>query len=130
MISTKTVKAVAAAALIATSGLVSADDDSCVDAVNYAMNHATEDDLGKVIGAQWKIVASDKVTDIEKLTSLIVFVAYQRAAYNWSDILEKYGDADGFRDFMYGSCVDMVTEYDVVKRSTTSQASQTYDEIY
>ena len=125
-----TFKAAAAAALIAMSGFVSADDDSCVDAVNYAMNHATEDDLGKVIGAQWKIVASDKVTDIEKLTSLIVFVAYQRAAYNWSDILEKYGDADGFSDFMYGSCVDMVTEYDVVKRSTTSQASQTYNEIY
>ena len=130
MISTKTVKAVAAAALIAASGFVSADDDSCVDAVNYAMNHATEDKLSSVINAQWKIVASDKVTDIEKLSSLVVFVAYQRAAYNWEDILEKYEDANGFRDFMYGSRVEMVTEYDVVNRSTSSQASQTYDEIY
>jgi hypothetical protein len=127
---TKTVKAAAAAALIATSGFVSADDDSCVDAINYAMNHATEDKLSSVINAQWKIVISEKATDIEKLSSLVVFVTYQRAAYNWEDVLEKYGDANGFRDFMYGSCVDMVTEYDVVKRSTTSQASQTYDEIY
>ena len=125
-----TFKAAAAAALIATSGFVSADDDSCVDAINYAMNHATEDKLSSVISAQWKIVISEKATDMEKLSSLVVFVAYQRAAYNWSDILEKYGDANGFRDFMYGSCVDMVTEYDVVKRSTTSQASQTYNEIY
>jgi hypothetical protein len=130
MISTKTVKAAAAAALIAASGFVSADDDSCVDAINYAMNHATEDKLSSVINAQWKIVISEKATDIEKLSSLVVFVTYQRAAYNWEDVLEKYGDANGFRDFMYGSCVDMVTEYDVVKRSTTSQASQTYDEIY
>ena len=127
---TKTVKAAAAAALIATSGFVSADDDSCVDAINYAMNHATEDKLSSVINAQWKIVISEKATDIEKLSSLVVFVTYQRAAYNWEDVLEKYGDANGFRDFMYGSCVDMVTEYDVVKLSTTSQASQTYDEIY
>ena len=125
-----TFKAAAAAALIATSGFVSADDDSCVDAINYAMNHATEDKLSSVINAQWKIVISEKATDIEKLSSLVVFVTYQRAAYNWEDVLEKYGDANGFRDFMYGSCVDMVTEYDVVKRSTTSQASQTYDEIY
>jgi hypothetical protein len=110
--------------------MASAGDDSCVDAVNYAIQHATEDDLGKVIGAEWKIVISEKATDMEKLSSLVVFVAYQRAAYNWEDILEKYGDANGFRDFMYGSCVDMVTEYDVVKRSTASQASQTYDEIY
>jgi hypothetical protein len=130
MISTKTVKAAAAAALIAASGFVSADDDSCVDAINYAMNHATEDKLSSVINAQWKIVISEKATDIEKLSSLVVFVTYQRAAYNWEDVLEKYGDANGFRDFMYGSCVDMVTEYDVVKRSTTSQASQTYNEIY
>jgi hypothetical protein len=127
---TNTLKALTAAALITASGMASAGDDSCVDAVNYAMQHATEDDLGKVIGAEWKIVISEKATDMEKLSSLVVFVAYQRAAYNWEDILEKYGDANGFRDFMYGSCVDMVTEYDVVKRSTTSQASQTYDEIY
>ena len=127
---TNTLKALTAAALITASGMASAGDDSCVDAVNYAMQHATEDDLGKVIGAEWKIVISEKATDMEKLSSLVVFVAYQRAAYNWSDILEKYGDADGFRDFMYDRCVDMVTEYDVVKRSTTSQASQTYDEIY
>ena len=127
---TNTLKALTAAALITASGMASAGDDSCVDAVNYAIQHATEDDLGKVIGAEWKIVISEKATDMEKLSSLVVFVAYQRAAYNWEDILEKYGDANGFRDFMYGSCVDMVTEYDVVKRSTTSQASQTYDEIY
>jgi hypothetical protein len=127
---TNTLKALTAAALITASGMASAGDDSCVDAVNYAMQHATEDDLGKVIGAEWKIVISEKATDMEKLSSLVVFVAYQRAAYNWEDILEKYGDANGFRDFMYGSCVDMVTEYDVVKRSTASQASQTYDEIY
>jgi hypothetical protein len=110
--------------------MASADDDSCVNAVNYAMQHATEDKLSSVINAEWKIVTSDKATDIEKLTSLIVFVAYQRAAYNWSDILEKYGDANGFRDFMYQSCNEMVTEYDVVKRSAVNPASQTYDEIY
>ena len=127
---TSTFKAVTAAALIATSGMVSAGDDSCEDAVNYAMQHATEEKLGKVIGAQWKIVTSDKVNDMEKLTGLVVFITYQRAAYNWSEVIEKYGDANGFRDVMYNSCVEMVTEYDVVQRSPATQASQTYDEIY
>ena len=125
-----TLKAVTAAALITASGMVSAGDDSCADAVNYAMQHATEEKLGKVIGAQWKIVTSDKANDMEKLTGLVVFIAYQRAAYSWSDVIENYGDANGFRDVMYNSCVDMVTEYDVVQRSPATQAAQTYDDIY
>ena len=125
-----TLKAVTAAALITASGMVSAGDDSCADAVNYAMQHATEEKLGKVIGAQWKIVTSDKANDMEKLTGLVVFIAYQRAAYNWSEVIEKYGDANGFRDVMYNSCVEMVTEYDVVQRSPATQTSQTYDDIY
>ena len=127
---TNTLKAVTAAALITASGMVSAGDDSCADAVNYAMQHATEEKLGKVIGAQWKIVTSDKANDMEKLTGLVVFIAYQRAAYNWSEVIEKYGDANGFRDVMYNSCVEMVTEYDVVQRSPATQTSQTYDDIY
>ena len=125
-----TLKAVTAAALITASGMASADDDSCADAVNYAMQHATEEKLGKVVGAQWKIVTSDKANDMEKLAGLVVFIAYQRAAYNWSDVIEKYGDANGFRDVMYNSCVEMMTEYDLVQRSPATQASQTYDEIY
>lgn len=127
---TKTLKAVTAAALITASGMASAGDDSCANAVNYAMEHATEEKLGKVIGAQWKIVTSDKASDIEKFTGLVVFITYQRAAYNWSDIVEKYGDADGFRDFIYNSCVEMVTEYDVVQRASATPAAQTYDDIY
>lgn len=127
---TNTLKAAAAAALITASGMASAGDDSCANAVNYAMEHATEEKLGNVIGAQWKIVTSDKANDIEKFTGLVVFITYQRAAYNWSDIVEKYGDADGFRDFIYKSCVEMVTEYDVVQRASTTPAAQTYDDIY
>ena len=125
-----TLKAVTAAALITASGMASAGDDSCADAVNYAMQHATEEKLGKVVGAQWKIVTSDKANDMEKFTGLVVFIAYQRAAYNWSDVIEKYGDANGFRDVMYQSCSEMMTEYDVVKRTPETQASQTYDDIY
>ena len=125
-----TLKAVTAAALITASGMASAGDDSCAGAVDYAIQHATEEKLGKVVGAQWQIVTSDKANDMEKLAGLVVFIAYQRAAYNWSDVIEKYGDAKGFRDVMYNSCVEMITEYDVVQRSPATQASQTYDEIY
>ena len=126
----KTLKAVTAAALIAGSGMASAEGDSCVDAVNYAMQHATEDDLGKVVDAEWKIIASDKANDMEKLSSLVVFVTYQRAAYNWTALMEKYGDADGFRDFMYNACVGMMTKYELVERSPATTAEQTYNEIY
>ena len=116
--------------LSVTQNANSSEDDSCTKAVKYASSYASDDDLGSVIGAQWKLVSSDKANDIEKLSGLIVFVAYQRAAYNWSDVIEKYGDAEGFHKFMYTACNEMVTNYDVVKRSSVSPANQTYDEIY
>ena len=116
--------------LSVTQNANSSEDDSCTKAIKYANSYASDNDLGSVIGAQWKLVSSDKANDIEKLSGLIVFVAYQRAAYNWSDVIEKYGDAEGFHEFMYTACNEMVTNYDVVKRSSVSPANQTYDEIY
>jgi hypothetical protein len=116
--------------LSVTQNANSSEDDSCTKAIKYANSYASDNDLSSVIGAQWKLVSSDKANDIEKLSGLIVFVAYQRAAYNWSDVIEKYGDAEGFHKFMYTACNEMVTNYDVVKRSSVSPANQTYDEIY
>ena len=129
-------RAIILAGLVAVGGSFSVqaeERDPCADAVLNARQYINEEKLNKVVSAQWQIITSDKANDIEKLASLVVFVTYQRAAYDWRKIKSKFGGAEGWDSHMYQTCSEMVTNYNVVEMNTAPASNEpetSYEDIY
>ena len=103
--------------------------ESCEGAVKFSKQHAHEEDLAKVLDAQWKIVTSEKVGDMEKLIHMTMFVMYQRASYNWEVILEESGE-EGWDNTLYDLCLDVLNKYVVVEKDNRGSTEMQIDSIY
>ena len=105
--------------------------DQCRGTVEHARKYASSTELTDILDAQWQIITSEKVGDMGKLAGLTIFNIYQRAAYNWTTIVEEKGGQEGFEDTLFTSCVDMLEKYDVVQKSDApASTTPTYESIY
>ena len=105
--------------------------DQCRGTVEHARKYASSTELTDILDAQWQIITSEKVGDMGKLAGLTIFNIYQRAAYNWTTIVEEKGGQEGFEDTLFTSCIDMLEKYDIVpKSSAPASTTPTYESIY
>jgi hypothetical protein len=105
-------------------------DESCRGAVDYAREYAPSTDLTEVLNAQWKILSSEKVNDMEKMAGITLFMMYQRSAYQWEELMEKHGSVDAWDNVLYGICVDLLNEYEIVEKQGTPSTDMQIDSIY
>ena len=103
--------------------------ESCEGAVKYSKQHAHETDLGAVLDAQWKIITSEKVGDLEKLVHTTLFLMYQRASYNWEEIVEETGE-EGWDNTLYDICLDVLNKYEVIEKDNRGSTEIEIDSIY
>lgn len=104
--------------------------ESCEGAVKFSAKHAHETDLGTVLEAQWEIMMSEKVGDMEKLIHTTMFLMYQRASYAWEEILEKSGGEEGWNNSLYGICIDALNNWEVVEKGNRPSTNMEIDSIY
>jgi len=105
--------------------------DTCMGTVEHARKFASSTDLGEVLDGQWEIIVSEKVGDMGKLAGLTIFNIYQRAAYNWDTITEGEGGQEAFEDSLFTSCIDLMEQFDIIKKSDApASTTQTYESIY
>lgn len=105
-------------------------DESCRGAVKFSRQHASSEKLAEVLDAQWEILSSEKVGDMEKLIHMTLFLMYQRAAYNWTDLMEKHGDVNGWDNTLYDICVDALNDWEIVEKQGSPSTHMEIDSIY
>ena len=103
--------------------------ESCEGAVKFSKQHAHETDLGTVLDAQWKIMTSEKVGDMEKLVHNMLFLIYQRASYNWEAIMEESTE-ENFDNSLFDTCISTLSEWEVVPRNGRGSTEMEIDSIY
>lgn len=103
--------------------------ESCEGAVKFSKKHAHETDLGAVLDAQWKIMTSEKVGDMEKLVHNMLFLIYQRASYNWEAIMEENTE-ENFDNSLFDTCISTLSEWEVVPRNGRGSTEMEIDSIY
>lgn len=103
--------------------------ESCVGAVKFSKQHAHETDLGAVLDAQWKIMTSEKVGDMEKLVHNMLFLIYQRASYGWETIMEETTEQE-FDNTLFDTCISTLSEWKVVPRNERGSTEMEIDSIY
>ena len=120
-----------ACATAQTSVTTSEYQETCQGTLEHARMYASKENLGEVLDGQWAIITSEKVGDMGKLAGLTIFNVYQRAAYNWTEIIEEAGSVEQFEDKLFTSCIDMLETYEVIKKSDAPASTrQTYESIY
>jgi len=103
---------------------------SCSNAVGYSRTFSPETELTEVLNAQWEILSSERISDMEKLVHLTVFMMYQRAAYNWSEVEEKHGDVDGWDNMLFGICIEALEKWKVVEKNPRGSTTAPVESIY
>jgi len=105
--------------------------DTCKGTLDHARNYASKEKLTEVLDGQWKIITSENVGDMGKLAGLTIFDICQRAAYNWDTITEREGGQEAFEDSLFTSCIDLMEQFDIIKKSDApASTTQTYESIY
>ena len=103
--------------------------ESCEGAVKFSKKHAHETDLGAVLDAQWKIMTSEKVGDMEKLVHNMLFLIYQRASYNWEAIMEENTE-EQFDNTLFDTCISTLSDWKVVPRNERGSTEMEIESIY
>ena len=103
--------------------------ESCEGAVKFSKQHAHETDLGTVLDAQWKMMTSEKVGDMEKLVHSMLFLIYQRASYNWEAIMEESTE-EQFDNNLFDTCISTLNEWKVVPRQERGSTQMEIESIY
>ena len=103
--------------------------ESCEGAVKFSKRHAHETDLGRVLDAQWKMMTSEKVGDMEKLVHSLLFLVYQRASYNWESLMEETTE-EQFDNNLFDTCISTLNEWKVVPRQERGSTQMEIDSIY
>ena len=104
--------------------------ESCVGAVKFSKQHAHETDLGAVLDAEYKILTSEKVGDMEKLVHMTMFIMYQRASYNWEAVKEESGGEEGWDNLLFDICLDTLNSWEIVEKDNRGSTEMQIDSIY
>ena len=103
--------------------------ESCEGAVKFSKQHAHETDLGVVLDAQWKMMTSERVGDMEKLVHSLLFLVYQRASYNWEAIMEETTE-EQFDNNLFDTCISTLNDWKVVPRNERGSTQMEIESIY
>jgi hypothetical protein len=104
--------------------------ESCEGAVKFSAQHAHETDLGRVLDAQWEIMTSEKVGDMEKLIHTTMFLMYQRASYAWEAVKEESGGEEGWNNKLYDICLDALNSWEIVEKGNRPSTHMEIESIY
>ena len=104
--------------------------DVCAGTISYAKKHMSNESLPDVINAQREIIIGEKQGDTAKFVGLTTFIVYQLAAYNWQDILDQYGDIDGFDNEMFDRCINALNTYQLVEKDNRGSTEIEIESIW